>query len=51
MARKFTLVGVAGIAAFYLVVAPAAAADAVTHTGTFVAHAAHQIATFLRALG
>ena len=51
MARKLTLVGVAGIAAFYLVVAPAAAADAVTHTGNFVAHAGHQIATFLRALG
>lgn len=51
MARKLTLVSVAGIAAFYLVVAPAAAADVVKHTGTFVQHAGHQIATFLRALG
>lgn len=51
MARKLTFLSVAGIAAFYLVVAPAHAADAVKQTGTVVAHAGHQIATFLRALG
>jgi hypothetical protein len=51
MARKLTLVSVVGIAAFYLVVAPAAAADAVNNMGTFVAHAGHQIAKFLRAIG
>ena len=51
MARKLTLLSVAGVAAFYLVVAPAAAADAVKHMGTFVEHAGHQVATFLKALG
>jgi hypothetical protein len=51
VARKLTLVSVVGIAAFYLVAAPAASADAVHHMGTLVAHAAHQIAKFLRALG
>jgi len=51
MARKLTLVSVVGVAAFYLVIAPAAAADAVNHMGGFVAHAAHQIAKFLKALG
>ena len=51
MARKLTLVSVVGVAAFYLVMAPAAAADTVNHMGTFVAHAGHQIARFLRALG
>ena len=51
MARKLTLLSVAGVAAFYLVAAPATAAGAVKHTGTFMQHAAHQVATFLRALG
>jgi len=51
MTRKLTLVSVVGVAAFYLVIAPAAAADTVNHMGTFVAHAVHQIAKFLRALG
>lgn len=51
MARKLTLLGVAAIAAFYLIVSPATAANAVKHTGLAMQHAAHQVATFLRALG
>jgi len=51
VARKLTTVGIAAIAAFYLVAAPKTAANAVSHTGTFVQHAGHQVATFLRALG
>lgn len=51
MARKLTLLSVVGVAAFYLVIAPTSAAKTVTHTGSLVAHAGHQVATFLKALG
>lgn len=51
MARKLTLVGVAAIAAFYLIVSPTAAAGAVRHTGTLLQHFGHQVATFLKAIG
>jgi hypothetical protein len=51
MARKLTALSVVGVAVFYLVVAPAAAADAINGMGGFVAHAGHQIATFLKRLG
>jgi hypothetical protein len=51
VARKLTALGVAGIAAFYLVVSPTAAANAVKHTGILMQHAGHQVATFLKAIG
>lgn len=51
MARKLTMLSVVGVALFYLVISPTGAASAVTHTGNFVAHAGHQVATFLKALG
>ena len=51
MPRKLLLLGVAGIAAFYLIVTPAGAAKTVRHTGTFMQHTGHQVAKFLKALG
>ena len=51
MARKLILMGLVGVAAFYLLAAPKSAANAVTHSGSLVRHTGHQIATFLRALG
>jgi predicted small secreted protein len=51
MARKVTVLGIAAIAAFYLIVAPTAAANTVKHSGSLVQEAGHRIATFLRALG
>lgn len=51
MARKLTLVGVVVVALFYLLSAPIAAGSAVTHAGSALQHAAHQVAIFLKALG
>jgi len=51
VARKLTLFGVAAVVVFYLMTAPTAAGGAVTHAGTALRHAGHQVAVFLRALG
>lgn len=51
MVRKLTVWGIIVVAAFYVVAAPTVAGNAVKHAGTSLSHAAHQVATFLKAFG